>query len=226
MPSQDPVTWQDDIRRTRSLLNPEKKLSVSVVGSIQEDWTLDQLADDYAHCAQLAAAAGADAIETNFSCPNVSTCDGQLFQNLSDAEQVARRVREAIGTTPLLIKVGHIPNSTEVHRLVEALVPYADALVMTNSIAATVIGTDGQQLFDGQPRGICGSAIRDASVRQVEHAANYVAENNLKLEIIGVGGISTVDHVKQYLDAGASTVQLATAVMTTPDIGLRIREQW
>ncbi|MCC2671480.1 MAG: Dihydroorotate dehydrogenase, partial [Armatimonadetes bacterium] len=49
---------------------------------------------------------------------------------------------------------------------------------------------------------------------------------NERLEITGVGGISTADRVRGYLAAGARTVQLATAAMRDPAIGVKIRSEW
>lgn len=48
----------------------------------------------------------------------------------------------------------------------------------------------------------------------------------LGMQVVGVGGISHAEHVRAYLAAGATHVQLATAVMREPEIGLRLREQW
>ena len=48
MPSMEPEIWCADVGLTRELLPEDKLLSVSVVGTIQPDWTLQQLADDYA----------------------------------------------------------------------------------------------------------------------------------------------------------------------------------
>ena len=107
---------------------------------------------------------GADCIETNFSCPNVSTCDGQLFQQPDSAAVVAEHVRQAIGTTPLIVKIGHVNDRERAAALLEALAPHVNALAMTNSVAAVVSGDDGQTYFDGQPRGICGEATRQASI--------------------------------------------------------------
>ena len=53
MPSKTPAEWRTDIEATRNLLHPEKRLSVSVVGSVQEGWTIDDLAEDYAQCARV-----------------------------------------------------------------------------------------------------------------------------------------------------------------------------
>jgi dihydroorotate dehydrogenase (NAD+) catalytic subunit len=81
MPSKSPEVWRPDIECTKDKLPSGKVLVVSAVGTIQPEWTIDDLADDYARCARWAVEAGADGVETNFSCPNVSTCDGQLYQD-------------------------------------------------------------------------------------------------------------------------------------------------
>ena len=93
MPSQTPEAWSLDIADTRRRLPAHKLLNVSVVGTMQPGWTVERLAEDYAHCAREAAAAGADSIEFNLSCPNVATCDGQLYQHPRDAALVAWRMR-------------------------------------------------------------------------------------------------------------------------------------
>jgi dihydroorotate dehydrogenase len=222
MPSMSPDVWRADVEQTRRRLPTEKVLSVSVVGSVQPEWTLDNLADDYALSARWAAENGADCIEVNFSCPNVSTCDGQLYQQPRDAAVVAARVKDAI-RVPLIVKIGRLASREEAAELVDALAPVADALAMTNSIATCVRGGDGRLLFDGQRRGICGDAIRAASIEQTRMVRDVIAERGAALELIGVGGASTAEHVREYLAAGASAVHLATAAMVDPGIAIAIR---
>jgi len=77
-------------------------------------------------------------------------------------------------------------------------------------------------LFGGQPRGIGVDAIRDASVEQVRTISELVRSRGLATKIIGVGGISSAAHITQYLDAGAESVQMATAAMIDPLIGVQI----
>lgn len=223
MPSMAPDVWRADVEWTRARLPKEKLLSVSVVASAGPDWSLDELADDYARCARWAVESGADCVEANFSCPNVATCDGQLFQQPQAAAIVANRIRDAIGSTPLLIKVGHVPDREPAAALLGAIAPFADALSMTNCIAAIVRDPRGPLLFAGEMRGIGGEAIREGSVRQVRMFSNLIRERGLATRIISVGGISTARHTREYLDAGAEAVQLATAVMLDPLAGCRIR---
>jgi len=225
MPSQPPDVWRADIEWTRGNLPREKVLIVSVVGTVQPDWTIDDMAADYARCARWAVESGADGVETNFSCPNVSTCDGQLFQQPQSAANVAARVREACGGRPYLIKIGQVNTPEEAAALIDAVAPYADGLSMTNSLATTVTGADGKLLFGGQRRGICGAAIREASIRQTRLFADEIARRGLPLRVVGVGGASNAEHIRQYLDAGAQAVHLATAVMVDPGVGIKIRQE-
>ena len=225
MPSTEPEIWRRDIERTREQLPVGKILSVSVVGTIQQDWTMTQLADDYAKCAAWAVESGADCIETNFSCPNVSTCDGQLYQDCEQSRLVVQAVRDAIGDVPLILKIGHVMTSEDARSLLRAISGHASALAMTNSIATTVGSTDSELLFQGEKRGICGAATREASIAQVRLFAEAVADTAINIKLIGVGGISEAAHVQGFLDAGAHACHLATAVMIDPMIGVNIRHQ-
>ena len=225
MPSKPPEIWRRDVELTRDNLAKEKLLSVSVVGTVQDGWTIEQLAQDYAKCARWAVAGGADVIESNFSCPNVNTCDGQLFQNPEQAAIVAAHVRDAVGQTPFLVKVGHVSSTDEVARLLDALSPYVSGLAMTNSVAVAVTDETNQLFFNGQPRGICGEAILEASIQQTEIFANQMQASNLELELVGVGGISSASHAQRYLSAGASLVHVATSAMINPLVGLEIKKQ-
>jgi dihydroorotate dehydrogenase len=225
MPSMRPDTWRADIEDTRQRLAAEKLLSVSVVGTVQSGWSTDDLAADYAQCARWAVDAGADAIEMNFSCPNVATCDGQLYQEPVGATIVAAAVRQAIGSKPLIAKVGHVSRPEHAESLLNAIEGHVDALAMTNSVAATVKYEDGTVAFDGQKRGICGAATRRASTNQAAMFSNLIQSRGTNTRLIGVGGAATADDVRDYLKAGAECVHIATAAMIDPSIGLRIRAE-
>lgn len=226
MPSADPDVWRRDIEETRNRLGAEKLLSVSVVGTVQPGWSIDDLAADYAQCARWAVDAGADTIETNFSCPNVETCDGQLYQNPTEAAIVAEAVRQAIGDRPLILKIGHMTELSDAEELLDAVGPSATAIAMTNSVATTVQARGGELLFAGQQRGICGEATFDASLQQTRLFSKLVRKRDDTLCIISVGGVSTADHVRNCLNAGAESVHIATAAMIDPNVALEIRRSW
>ena len=223
MPSKHPDSWRRDIEQTRQQLERDKVLSVSVVGTVQPGWSIEELANDYAQCARWAVESGADCVEVNFSCPNVSSRDGQLYQEPDAAKCVASTVRKAIGEVPLIVKIGHFVDHDLADRFVESIAKYTNAIATTNSIATAVQADDGTLMFDGQKRGICGKATMDASIHQTERLATLIRKNQHDVTLIGVGGIDCADDVRRYLDAGAESVQLATAVMCNPMVGIDIR---
>ena len=221
MPSKPPDSWCTDMESTRKQLPAGKLLCVSVVGTVCECWSIDDLADDYARCASWAVESSADCIETNFSCPNVSTCDGQLYQQTKDAALVADQVRQVIGTVPYFVKLGHLASRDHVMELTASLAGSVDVWAMTDSVAATVTGANGKLLFDGAPRGICGDGIHQASIEQVGLASEVAREQNARILLVGVGGTSTAEHVQQYQAAGANAIHVASAAMVNPSVVLR-----
>jgi len=190
---------------------------------MQEGWSIDELAKDYALCAKWAVESGADCVETNFSCPNVSTCDGQLYQDPSSARLVAQHVRSVIGETPYLIKIGQVRHEEDAERLLDAISEAIDGLAMTNSVATTVAEPSAALMFAGERRGICGDATKTSSLRQTAMFARLIAKRKAKLRLVGVGGASTTEDVKAYLSAGAEAVHIATAAMVRPEVALEIR---
>lgn len=223
MPSKAPDLWRADVAATRKALPRNKVLSVSVVATPEPDWTLEHVAHDFSRCAQWAVESGADSVEANFSCPNVASADAQLYQQPAAAALVAKSLRSAIGAAPLLIKIGHVIERELATQLIRAVAPYASGLVMVNCVSATVIDESQQLLFDGQRRGIAGAAIRNAALNQIRLFAEVVRQESVPVRLVGVGGISNASHVVEFLEAGCHSVQLATAAMMEPAVGLEIR---
>jgi dihydroorotate dehydrogenase (NAD+) catalytic subunit len=219
MPSRAPQIWRSDIEQTRSRLPKDKILSVSVVASPQPQWTIDDLAADFALCARWAIESGADCVEANFSCPNVASVDAQLFQQPEAAAFVAARLRETIGSKPLLIKIGHIADEQLAARLVHALTPHVNALVMVNCIPAKIVDQAQRPLFHGETRGIAGAPIYEAALAQIHCFNQIVRAQGSSLRLVGVGGIATFAQLQAHLQAGSHSVQLATAAMLNPLIG-------
>ncbi len=226
MPSQEPKVWRADVEWTRRQLAAEKLLVVSVVGTATEQGGLDELAEDYARCAAWARESGADVVEANFSCPNVCTADGQLYQDPRGAALVAEAIRDAIGDCPLILKVGFLERDEEIAALLAAVSPFAKRLAVTNGITAQIRHSSGEIGFQGQSRGICGRAIFEASVNMVRRTHRIASSMPNTPGIIGVGGVYDATDMRAYLDAGAEAVQLATAAMVTPLVALHIRRQW
>jgi dihydroorotate dehydrogenase len=154
MPSRAADVWRADVEATRRELPRDKILSVSVVATPEPDWTRDDLADDFARCAKWAVESGADCVEANFSCPNVSSADGQIFQQPEVAGLVAANLREAVGGKPLLLKIGHVADDVSATHFCRAVASHVDALVMVNCISAAVADGAGHPMFNAEKRGI------------------------------------------------------------------------
>ncbi|MCA9193922.1 MAG: hypothetical protein KDB03_19255 [Planctomycetales bacterium] len=227
MPSLPPDQWRRDLERTRKLLSAEKVLVVSVVASPMDDWSIDEIADDYAKCARWAIESGADCVEVNLSCPNVCSADGQLYLHPHASEKVVKRVRTAIGNAPLIAKIGYYwPQDIEVgFELLKAVAGTVDALAMTNCITSRIMDPlDSTGLFDGQTRGIGGRSIFGQSVEQVAMFNKWKlpVDSERRMQLIGVGGIAGTEDAKAYWAAGANFVQIATAAILDPSCGPRI----
>ena len=225
MPSKDPSVWREDVTRTRRSLRLGQALVVSVVASPKQGWTLDEISADFACCARWAVDAGAQAIEANLSCPNVCTQEGQLYTSPHAAARVAAEIRNAIGRTPLILKIGLFDGREQAKAFVVVVGEYATALSTVNSITATVAGRDGAPLFGGLTRGIGGVSIRDRSNAEVAMLRDIIGTSGSGIRLIGVGGVSTAADVRERLAAGTHHVQIATAAMLDPEVGMRIRRE-
>src|SRR5262249_37504357 len=132
--------------------------------------------------------------------------------------RVVRRVRE-VCPLPILAKL--TPNVTDI-------VPIAAAAAAGGADAVTLVNTFIGMAIDWRRRrpvlgngtgGLSGPAIKPLALRLVWQVARSVA-----IPIIGVGGISTVDDVMEFLAAGASAVQLGTVNFFDPTASERIVE--
>jgi dihydroorotate dehydrogenase len=102
---------------------------------------------------------------------------------------------------------------------------HATALSTVNSISATVETDRGEAAFHGSSRGIGGECVRDRCQAELAMLAAVARAEATGLRLIGVGGVSTAEDVRQRLAAGAHSVQVATAAMLDPFVAVRIREQ-
>lgn len=223
MPSKSPATWQADVETARQGLGPNQALSVSVVASPEANWSVKQVADDFAKCAKWAVESGAHLVEANLSCPNVCTKEADLYLDAEASGEIAAAIRARIDKTPLVLKIGYFLDPERADALIRAVSPHADALSSTNSLTAPVRDRDGHVLFGGLRRGIGGAAITQRCNQELTMLSRLIRDGGSPLRLIGVGGVMTVDDVRERLAAGAHNVHLATAPMLDPLVGVEIR---
>ncbi len=104
--------------------------------------------------------------------------------------------------------------------------PYINGFSAINTIQAAVVDEQGKQFLPGEGRlrsGICGSAIKWAGIDMVQRLDALRKQHNLKLEIIGVGGVMTPPDFQDYRQAGADVVKSVTAAMWNDQLATQVK---
>jgi dihydroorotate dehydrogenase (NAD+) catalytic subunit len=224
MPSMSPEYLQNDIALARRQLDRGQILIVSVVGT---PGCPGGIAEDFVRAALLAKEAGAQIIEANFSCPNISSKEGSLFCDSESAFLIASRLVKAINPLPLLVKVGNYPGR---ELLLENLKSLARANVRgvcgINSLPRHVLDHEGKPALgkDRETSGICGDLIRPCALEFLKDASRIIAEERLDLELAGCGGIMQAHHFDEFLNAGAKVAMCATGMMWDPYLAVKWKD--
>ena len=180
---------------------------VSVAGSSKDDFV--------ALAQQVTAAGGANAIELNISCPNVS---GGVDFGTDPAlcREVISAVRSAT-ELPILAKL--TPNVTRIVDIAKAAADGgADGLSVINTLLGMAVDWRNQKpLLGNVMGGLSGPAIKPVALRCVHQVAGAV-----DIPIIGIGGIANLNDVMEFLVAGASAVQIGTANFYDPTVSIKI----
>jgi dihydroorotate dehydrogenase (NAD+) catalytic subunit len=161
---------------------------------------------------------GIAALELNISCPNVSG-GVDLGTNADACGRVVSGVRNACGL-PLLAKL--TPNVTNITEIAQAAAEAdSDALALINTVLAMAVDWRRRRPILGNVLGgLSGPAIKPIALRCVFQVAQAV-----ETPLVGIGGISTVDDVMEFLVAGATAVQIGTANFADPGVTMRILDQ-
>jgi len=156
-------------------------------------------------------------LELNISCPNVS--GGVDFG--TDPEQTARVVGAVRAACDLPILAKLTPNVTSVPEIAQAAAQAgADAVTLINTFQGLAIDWKRRRPVLGNGLGgLSGPAIKPLALRIVWQVAQAV-----DVPIIGVGGISSLDDVLEFLVAGASAVQIGTANFYNPSLANQLVE--
>lgn len=195
---------------------PDRIFIASVMGRSEEEWT---------ELAALMEEAGADMIECNFSCPQMT--EKGLGSDVGSDPALVKKYTEAVkrGTSlPVLAKM--TPNITCMEESAKAAVQAgADGLAAINTIKS-VMNVDLHD-FVSAPAvsghcavgGYSGKAVKPIALRFV-HDMKKDPEL-ADVPISGMGGIETWRDAAEFIALGCETVQITTAVM---QYGYRIIE--
>ena len=166
---------------------------------------------------EMAGTAGVVAYKLNISCPNVK--GGMLFG--SDPELAAEVTAAVKQETDLPIIVKLTPNAPDVVAVALAVeAAGADAVTAINTVLGMRIDTTKRRPVLGSGSGgLSGPAIRPIAVH-----ITYQVARQLRIPIIGAGGVTSANDALEFLMAGASAVQVGTATFADPLTPIRVIE--
>ena len=164
-------------------------------------------ADEYAVVAKKAVDAGADAVELNVSCPHVKFTGAEIGQNPKLLAEVVEKVKAAV-SKPILVKLS--PNVANIAVIARAAVEAgADVLTAVNTVKAMAIDSETMlPILSNLKGGLSGPAIKPVALRCVYD----IREELPDVPIIGCGGIADWRDAVEFMLAGASAVQVGTAI--------------
>jgi dihydroorotate dehydrogenase (NAD+) catalytic subunit len=149
---------------------------------------------------------GASAIELNLSCPHAKGYGMEIGVDPEAVGAIVSEVKSRCGI-PIFSKL--TPNT---HRLVEVAVAVqeagGDAVVAINTLKGMSISIEARRpVLSNKGGGLSGPAVKAVGIRSV-----YDLSAALDIPIIGVGGIESWRDAVEYIMAGASAVQVGSAV--------------
>jgi dihydroorotate dehydrogenase (NAD+) catalytic subunit len=154
---------------------------------------------------------GISALELNISCPNVKQGGFHFNKDPRDTYKITAEAKKASPRIPLWVKLS--PNVTDIRVFARACEDAgADAISAVNTLVGMAVDTEKRR-----PRlhfvtgGLSGPAIKPVALRMVWEAAREV-----KIPVIGVGGIASSQDALEFLIAGARAVQVGTANFYRP----------
>jgi len=195
---------------------PNKVLIASIMGSNEKEWEdLSKLVDE----------AGADMIECNFSCPQMTShaMGSDVGQSPELVEKYCKAVKRG-SSLPVIAKM--TPNIGSMNEVAKAAVRGgADAISAINTVKSiTNIDLDkkiGMPIVNGKSSisGYSGKAVKPIALRFIQQMKT---DPELKdVPISGIGGIETWEDCAEFLLLGCTNLQVTTAIM---QYGYRIVE--
>ncbi|MFS0613243.1 dihydroorotate dehydrogenase [Lederbergia ruris] len=176
--------------------------------------------DDYVEVAkEISQASNVHALELNISCPNVKK-GGIAFGTIPEvAAELTKQVKD-VSSVPVYVKLS--PNVADIVGMAQAVEEAgADGLTMINTLLGMRLDLKtGKPILANQSGGLSGPAIKPVAIRMIHDVSQKV-----KIPIIGMGGIESVDDIIEYFYAGASAIAVGTLNFSDPFICPRLIEE-
>ncbi len=200
--SENPVDMDFDILARLKRDYPGKVVIASIMGQADPDWTF---------LAQKAQEAGCDAVELNFSCPQMKHAG--MGSDVGQSQELVTYFTDLVKRSvsiPVIAKM--TPNLAHISEpAMGAYLAGADAISAINTIKSVTLGDDSDVSGHQTGSGYSGKAVKPIALRHILAMAKMPGLN--KLQFSGVGGIETWRDALEFLRLGCRNVQVCTAVM-------------
>ena len=177
--------------------NKEIPIIVSLVGSVEDDFEF--MVKQFENVKVVA-------YELNLSCPHVEKVGLEVGDDPELVTRIVSKVK-SITKTPVIAKVG-LGTTDYLDTVKAAIDGGANAITAINTIRAMGIDVETQRpILSHKIGGLSGSAIKPVAVRCV-----YEISSKYDVPVIGCGGVSGWEDAIEFILAGASAVQVGSAV--------------
>ena len=213
--SENPAEMDFDILHRLKQNYPSKVVVASIMGQTEEEWI---------KLAKMAEATGVDAVELNFSCPQMrlTGMGSDVGQNPELVTFYTAYVKRSV-SIPVIPKM--TPNVTHITEPAMAVFfAGADGVSAINTIKSVTMGERAKVNSYKTISGLSGRAVKPIALRHIlEMAQSPMINGSIgkKLDISGIGGIETWKDALEFIQLGCRNVQVCTAVM---QYGYRIIE--
>ena len=211
--SENPYEMDFDILRRLKQNYPSKVVVASVMGQFEEEWI---------ELAKMAEEAGCDAVELNFSCPQMRLAGmgSDIGQDPELVNFYTSYVKRSV-TIPVIPKM--TPNITQITRpAMGAYFAGANAISAINTIKSVTMSPEAEVSGKQTLSGYSGKAVKPIALRYIlEMAMDPVinGSHGKPVELSGIGGIQTWRDALEFIQLGCRNVQVCTAIM---EYGYRI----
>ena len=177
--------------------NKDVPIIVSLVGSIPEDF--EMMINEFKNC-------NVTAFELNLSCPHVAKVGLEVGDDPELVKKIVTTVKNST-SIPVIAKVG-LGTTNYLNTVKIAIDSGIDAITAINTVRAMAIDVETQRpILSNKFGGLSGTPIKPIALRCV-----YEIASKYDIPIIGCGGISTWEDAIEFFLAGASAIQLGSAI--------------
>ncbi|KRT61520.1 MAG: dihydroorotate dehydrogenase family protein [Thaumarchaeota archaeon CSP1-1] len=177
--------------------NKDVPIIVSLVGSIPKDFEF--MIKQFEDIKVLA-------FELNLSCPHVAKVGLEVGDDPDLVKKIVKTVKSKTDV-PVIAKVG-LGTTNYLDTVDAACKAGIDAITAINTLRAMAIDVETERpILSNKIGGLSGTPIKPVAVRCV-----YEISSQYDIPIIGCGGISSWDDAVEFILAGASAVQIGSAV--------------